>query len=127
MLNLKMISNRNENNTTISFLRNEVKKFVQERDWTKYHTPKNLIQALQIEAAELSELFLFKELDLNDILMDKELIDKISNEMADVLVYLISLCNSLDIDIVQAFEKKMEINRNKYPIREFNNGVYYKK
>ncbi|TFG28802.1 MAG: nucleotide pyrophosphohydrolase [Promethearchaeota archaeon] len=122
-----MDTNRNENNTTISFLRNEVKKFVQERDWTQYHTPKNLIQALQIEAAELSELFLFKELDINDILMNKEFIDKISNEMADVLVYLISLCNSLDIDIVQAFEKKMEINRNKYPIREFNNGVYYKK
>ena len=122
-----MDTNRNENNTDISFLRNEVKKFVQERNWTQYHTPKNLIQALQIEAAELSELFLFKELDLNDILKDKDLIDKISNEMADVLIYLISLCNSLDIDIVQAFEKKMEINRNKYPIREFNNGVYYKK
>jgi dCTP diphosphatase len=122
-----MISNRNDNNTYISFLRNEVKNFVQGRDWTQYHTPKNLIQALQIEAAELSELFLFKELDLNDILEDKELIGKISNEVADVLIYLISLCNSLNIDLVNAFEKKMEMNRIKYPIREFNNGVYYKK
>jgi dCTP diphosphatase len=122
-----MDTNRNDNNTSISFLRNEVKKFVQDRDWTQYHTPKNLIQAMQIEAAELSELFLFKHPDLNEILEDKDLIAKISNEVVDVLIYLISLCNSLDIDLVKAFEKKMEINRIKYPIREFNNGVYYKK
>ena len=122
-----MDTNRNDNNTSISFLRNEVKKFVQDRDWTQYHTPKNLIQAMQIEAAELSELFLFKQPDLNEILEDKDLIAKISNEVVDVLIYLISLCNSLDIDLVQAFEKKMEMNRIKYPIREFNNGVYYKK
>ena len=122
-----MDSNLNDNNTRISFLRNEVKKFIQDRDWTQYHTPKNLIQAMQIEAAELSELFLFKEPDLNEILEDKNLIGKISNEVADVLIYLISLCNSLDIDLVQAFEKKMEMNRIKYPIKEFNNGVYYKK
>ncbi len=122
-----MGSNRNDNNTVISFLKNNVKKFVEEREWTRYHTPKNLIQALQIEAAELSELFLFKEMTMDDILQNEELINKISNEMADVLIYLISLANSLDIDLTYSFIKKIEINKNKYTIKEFNNGIYYKK
>lgn len=122
-----MISNKTDNNTKISFFRNEVKKFVQERNWTQYHTPKNLIQALQIEAAELSELFLFKDFNPSEILKDKDLIDKISNEMADVLIYLVSLANSLDIDISRSFIKKMDLNRKKYPVIEFNNGIYYKK
>jgi len=122
-----MVSNRNDNNTLISFLKNDVKQFVEEREWTQYHTPQNLIQALQIEAAELSELFLFKEMTIDDILQSEELINKISNEMADVLIYLISLSNSLNIDLVQSFIKKMEINKNKYSIKEFNNGMYYKK
>jgi NTP pyrophosphatase (non-canonical NTP hydrolase) len=122
-----MSSNRNDNNTVISFLKNAVKKFVEEREWTRYHTPKNLIQALQIEAAELSELFLFRETAKDDILENEELINKISSEMADVLIYLISLSNSLNIDLAQSFFKKMEINKNKYSIKEFNNGIYYKK
>jgi len=122
-----MDSNRDDNNTVISFLKTKVKKFVVEREWTQYHTPKNLIQALQIEAAELSELFLFKEMTKDDILQNEELINKISNEMADVLIYLISLSNSLNIDLAQSFIKKMEINKNKYSIKEFNGGMYYKK
>ena len=122
-----MDSNRNDNNTVISFLKNDVKKFVEEREWTRYHTPKNLIQALQIEAAELSELLLFKEMAKDDILQNEELINKLSNEMADVLIYLISLSNSLNIDLAQSFIKKMEINKNKYSIKEFNDGMYYKK
>ena len=122
-----MDSNRNDNNTVISFLKNDVKKFVEEREWTRYHTPKNLIQALQIEAAELSELLLFKEMAKDDILQNEELINKISNEMADVLIYLISLSNSLNIDLAQSFIKKMEINKNKYSIKEFNDGMYFKK
>ncbi|MFX1340644.1 MAG: nucleotide pyrophosphohydrolase [Promethearchaeota archaeon] len=122
-----MSTNRNDNNTIISFLKNDVKKFVEDREWTSYHTPQNLIQALQIEAAELSEIFLFKELKKEDILDNEDLINRISNEMADVLIYLISLSNSLDIDLVQAFIKKMEINKAKYSIKEFNDGKYYKK
>ncbi len=122
-----MDSNRNDKNTVISSLKNDVKKFVEEREWTRYHTPKNLIQALQIEAAELSELFLFKEMTKDNILQNEELVDQISNEIADVLIYLISLANSLNIDLAQSFIKKMEINKKKYSIKEFNNGIFYKK
>ncbi len=122
-----MNSDKNDMNTTISFLKNEVKKFISARNWRKYHTPKNLIQAMSIEMAELSELFLFKDPEINDILKNKELMENISFEVADILIYLISFVNSLDIDLTQAFNKKMEKNNEKYSIQEFNDGKYYKK
>ena len=122
-----MSSNQNDNNTNIAFFKERVKEFVEARDWTRYHTPKNLIQAIQIEAAELSELFLFKELTVDDVRSNNELFEDVSDEIADVLIYLISLINTLDIDLTDIFFKKMKKNREKYSINEFNNGNYYKK
>jgi NTP pyrophosphatase (non-canonical NTP hydrolase) len=112
---------------TLSFFKDEVAEFVQKRDWGKYHTPKNLIQALQIEAAELSEIFLFKEYTVEQILNNHELLKNISEELADVFIYLISLVNVFGIDLTEAFSNKMKKNSSKYSVKEFNNGVYYKK
>ncbi|MGV9198008.1 MAG: nucleotide pyrophosphohydrolase [Promethearchaeia archaeon] len=92
-----------DNELNISFFKERVKKFVEERGWSKYHHPKNLIQALQIEAAELSELFLFKEIDYREIRNDKQLMGEISDEVADIFIYLISFMNSLDMDLTRAF------------------------
>ncbi|MGV9173550.1 MAG: nucleotide pyrophosphohydrolase [Promethearchaeia archaeon] len=116
-----------DNELNISFFKERVKKFVEERGWSKYHHPKNLIQALQIEAAELSELFLFKERDYREIRNDKQLMEEISDEVADIFIYLISFMNSLDMDLTRAFLQKMKKNREKYNLKEFNNGKYYKK
>ena len=116
-----------DKNTYISFLKEEVKKFIEEREWTKYHTPKNLAQALNCEAGELSQLLLFKEYLPDDIKKNTELYQKISDELADVLIYLISFSNSLDIDITKSFIEKMEKNKKKYSVDEFKNGNYYKK
>jgi NTP pyrophosphatase (non-canonical NTP hydrolase) len=55
------------------------------------------------------------------------MITKLSHEIADVFIYLISLINSLDLDLSQAFIEKMELNNIKYPVKEFNDGTYYKK
>jgi NTP pyrophosphatase (non-canonical NTP hydrolase) len=117
----------NDENTSISFFKEKVAKFIEKRKWAKYHTPKNLIQALGIEIAELSELFLFKDYKLNYILQNNTFLDNISDEIADVLIYLISLTNCLDLDLTHSFCKKMEKNEKKYPIKDFNNGIYYKK
>ncbi len=117
----------NDEITPISFFKHEVEQFIEQRGWKKYHTPKNLIQALQIEAAELSELFLFKDLPKEKILENKELYQNISHEIADIFIYLISLINSLDIDLTRAFINKMKINEIKYSKEEFNQGLYYKK
>jgi dCTP diphosphatase len=113
--------------TNISFFKNKVKQFIENRNWLKYHTPKNLIQAIMIEAAELSQCLLFKEDKLNMILEDKSLLNDISDEIADVFIYLLSLINILNLDLTKIFIQKMEKNKDKYPIKEFNDGKYYKK
>jgi len=115
-----------DNNTSVSFFKNEVQKFVRDRNWTKFHTPKNLIQALSIEVSELSEIFLFKDISLETINSDKELLENISDEISDVFIYLISLVNSMNLDLTSAFIKKMEKNKDKYSVEEFNNGSYQK-
>ena len=121
------ISELNDSNTPISFFKENVKKFVNKRNWIKYHTPKNLVQAINCEAGELSQLLLFKDYRKEDIWNDKKLLTNISDEIADVFIYLISLTNLLDLDLSQVFEKKMEKNNKKYNTKEFNNGMYYKK
>ena len=119
--------NPEDNNTTISYFKEEIGRFVKERRWTKFHNPKDLIQALGIEVSELSELFLFKDLSLDIIHNDKEILENISDEIADVFIYLISLLNSLNVDLTSAFIRKMKKNEGKYTIDEFFDGSYHKK
>lgn len=120
-------TNINDSNSKISYFKEEVKKFVEERGWSKYHTPKNLIQAMGIEVAELSELFLFKNVEKDKIVNNEVLYKNIEEEIADIFIYLLSFINILDIDLSSSFIKKMEKNRDKYDIEEFNDGRYYKK
>ena len=115
-----------DDKTSVSFFKNEVQKFVEDRNWKKFHTPKNLIQALSIEVSELSEIFLFRDISLATIKNEKDLLENISDEIADVFIYLISLVNSLNLDLTNVFSKKMEKNKKKYSIDEFNNGSYHK-
>jgi len=117
----------NDKEANIEFFKQEMKKFIEERKWTKYHTPKNLIQALGIEVAELSEIFLFRDVSLEKIFDDEKIYDRLSDEIADVFIYLISLINVLKIDLTTSFLEKMEKNRIKYSTKEFNKGNYHKK
>jgi len=121
-----MNSKLEDNNTTISYFKEEIERFVKERRWTKFHNPKDLIQALGIEVSELSEIFLFKNLSLDVIHNDKELLENISDEIADVFIYLVSLLNSLNVDLTRAFIRKMKKNEEKYTPEEFYDGSYRK-
>jgi len=121
-----MNSKLEDNNTTISYFKKEVESFVKERRWTKFHNPKDLIQAIGIEVSELSELFLFKDLSLDAIHKDKDLFENISDEIADVFIYLVSLINNLNVDLTSAFIRKMKKNEEKYRIEEFDNSSYRK-
>ncbi len=116
-----------DENTTISFFKQQVSEFVYKRGWHKYHTPKNLVQALNCEAGELSQLLLFKEYPLQEIVNDGKLLSNIKDELADVFIYLLSLINSLGLDLTNVFLQKMKKNDKKYSITEFNDGRYYKK
>ncbi len=92
-----------------------IKTFATERDWDKFHSPKNLSMALSIEAAELMEHFQWLTEAESHNLDDKKF-KEVRDEIADVQVYLLRLAQKLDIDILQAVEQKMEKNRQKYPI-----------
>ena len=94
-----------------------VREFGRERDWHLYHTPKNLTAALIVEAAELVEPFqwLTPEESLN-LAPDKR--EAVRQEMADVLIYLVSLANCLDIDLLKAAGDKLAINAVKYPVHK---------
>jgi NTP pyrophosphatase (non-canonical NTP hydrolase) len=102
---------------TLAQLAEEVRQFGRERDWHLYHTPKNLTAALIVEAAELLEPFqwLTAEESLNLSAPKKE---AVRQEMADVLIYLVSLANCLDVDLLKAAEDKLAINAVKYPIQK---------
>ena len=117
----------NDSSTPVSFFKKEIDIFVKNRNWTKFHTPKNLVQALHCEAGELSQLLLFNDYTVDDILDDEKLKSSISDEIADVFIYMISLLNILGLDLSQTFKEKMKKNIKKYSIKEFKNGNYYKK
>lgn len=103
--------------TTLEELAAAVKAFGRERDWHQYHDPKNLTAALIVEAAELLEPFqwLTPQQSL-DLPADKR--EAVRQEMADVLIYLVSLANCLEVDLLQAAADKLAINARKYPVEK---------
>ena len=93
-------------------LKRNLAEFTAERDWDQFHSPKNLVMALTGEVGELNELFQWLTEEQSKNLQNEE----IKNEIADIFIYIIRLADKLDIDIEEAVKKKMEINKNKYPI-----------
>jgi dCTP diphosphatase len=105
---------------TVAQLRRAVQAFVDERDWRQFHTPKNLVMSLAIEAAELMEHFQW--LDRDEAIArgrDPARRGEIADEMADVCCYLLSLANALEIDVSEAVQAKLARNAEKYPAAEF--------
>ena len=91
-----------------------VKQFNRERDWEKFHTPKNLAMALTIEASELAEIFLWLTAEESEHLSPEALV-RASEEIGDVMLYLLNLAERLGIDPLEAARKKLEMNGEKYP------------
>lgn len=89
--------------------------FRQERNWEKFHKPKDLAMAAAIEAAELMQEFLWQteEEVKNKVKADKE---RFADEIADTAVYLMLLADDLGIDMYEAIENKMRKNSEKYPV-----------
>lgn len=95
-------------------IRELVRRFVSERDWDKFHTPKNLVIALSVEASELLEPFQWLVSGEKSELSEANQ-TAVRHEMADVLIYLVLLAEKMDVDLFQAVLEKIEINRKKYP------------
>jgi len=101
--------------TELEVLRDELRKFAAARDWDQFHSPKNLAMALSAEAAELLEIFQWLTEEQSRRL-SPEAKTAASDEIADVLLYLIRLGDKLGIDPVAAAQRKMAANAEKYPV-----------
>ncbi|MFC1881171.1 nucleotide pyrophosphohydrolase [Thermodesulfobacteriota bacterium] len=95
----------------------KVRAFARDRDWEQFHSPKNLAMALSVEVAEVVEHFQWLTQEESNRL-DPAKINKIREEIGDVLIYLARLADRLGIDPVQAAEEKMRINEKKYPVEK---------
>lgn len=91
------------------------RRFAEVRDWPQFHTPKNLAMALSVEAAELLECFQWLTPEQSARLPARDR-HAAAEEIADVLLYLLRLCDVLDIDPLQAAQRKMAVNARKYPV-----------
>lgn len=95
-------------------LTQRLRGFAAERDWDRFHTPKNLAMALTGEAGELAAEFqwLTEEESRN---LGPEQRERVRQEAADVLLYLLRLCDRLEIDLAQAASDKIALNARRYP------------
>ncbi len=108
-----------DSTTNVSKLKKLMEDFVHERDWEQFHTPKDLSIALAIEAAELMEIFQWKEQkNAAEIKKDDKTMAKVREELADVILYSLAIANRLDIDVSSAVEQKMVRNKQKYPVEK---------
>ncbi len=92
----------------------DIEKFVINRNWQDYHTPKNLSMALAKEAAELLELFQW-QMQNEKAYPKSTKKESVQDEIADIFFYLVRFCQITDIDLERAFYYKMKKNVKKYP------------
>ena len=103
--------------SSLKELQRLVASFVTERDWDKFHTPKNLAMSIAIEAAEIMELFQWLTIEESKLKVKEEGFKKeLAYELADVLIYILSLCSRTDIDLENAIVEKLKINEIRFPI-----------
>ena len=108
-----------DNTTTVQDLKTVVEDFVEERDWTQFHSPKNLSMALAVEASELMDLFKWKTVEEAQEEMKDKLLEDAADELADIMIYSIAFANRNGIDIAKAVTSKTEKNKAKYPADKF--------
>jgi len=104
----------------VAALKREVNRFISERDWEQFHSPKNLSMSIAIEAAELMEHFQWNTVSEARLLTrDPDKYEEVIRETADIAIYLLSLCRALNIDLSRAIGEKLQLNRRKYPLEEY--------
>ena len=89
---------------------NQIRQFVRDRDWSKYHTPANLAKSISIEANELLECFQWSD--------DGYSLDAVRDELADVLIYCVDMLDALSLDADEIVNAKMTKNAAKYPVEK---------
>lgn len=102
---------------SLNALRARVNAFVTERDWAQFHSPKNLAMAMIVEAGEVVEHFqwMTEEESRN---LDAETKEQVGQELSDTLVYLLRIAEVCGIDLIEAANKKIDLNAQKYPVEK---------
>lgn len=110
----------NDAHTSLAQLRQWIRRFVDERDWNRFHAPKNLAMAPAVEAAELMEHFLWISPEQSrHVVEDPQKLAAVGEELADVLCFALALANQLELDVASTVQAKLEKNRQKYPAQEY--------
>lgn len=102
---------------SLAELRARINRFVEERDWEQFHSPKNLAMAMIVEAAELVEHFQWDTLEESRQLSDEKR-ELVGQELADTLVYLLRIAEVTGIDLIEAANRKIALNGEKYPVEK---------
>lgn len=98
----------------LAVLRQRLRDFARERDWERFHSPKNLSMALSVEVAELVEHFQWLT-EVQSGSPDAADRNAVAHEIADIQIYLVMLADKLDVDIARAVDDKIRANAEKYP------------
>ena len=103
--------------TDLDSIQKKILSFRNERDWAQFHDPKNLAEALSIEAGELLENFLWKTTEQSRNLSPEEL-KNVKEELAEIFIFLTYLCEEYKIDLFLEVEKKIALKQAKYPVEK---------
>jgi len=108
-----------DNKTNIKQLKEMVKAFCEERDWDQYHNAKDLAIGIITESSELLEHFRFKSTkEVDDLFKEKFKKDEVSEELADVLFFILRFAEKYHIDLSDELKKKLDKNVQKYPVEK---------
>jgi NTP pyrophosphatase (non-canonical NTP hydrolase) len=103
--------------TTLADLQDVVRRFCQARDWDQFHTPKEIAIGVVTEGAELLDLFRFLDTDQQiEVLNETEKRERVENELADVLFFILRFAQRFEVDLAKALDRKITINDEKYPV-----------
>jgi NTP pyrophosphatase (non-canonical NTP hydrolase) len=112
---------KSQEKSSLISLQKDIRKFCDDRNWDQFHNPKDLAISLVLEATEVMEHFQWKNSNEIEDHIEKNK-NKVSEELADTLYWVILLANKLNIDLVKSFKNKMIKNEKKYPIEKAINS-----
>jgi NTP pyrophosphatase (non-canonical NTP hydrolase) len=116
---IQTMASNSDSQTTVAELKTKILSFARERDWEQFHAPKNLAMALAADAGELMEHFLWETSENSKVIVnDSNKRVKISEELADVIIYALEFANMANLDVAESIERKMALNALKYPVEK---------
>ena len=101
----------------LKIITNMIDDFSNQRDWSQFHSPKNLAVSISIEANELLECFQWDNPPADELIKYPQRLQKVKSELADVLNYTLRMCSILDLNPIEIVSQKLQENAKKYPVR----------